>query len=63
MSNIGDIDDMVKNALFILKDENLPGFKSRALKKAKEFDIKNVVPQYEAFYQKVIEKVALEQKD
>jgi len=63
MSDIGDIDDMVKNALFVLRDENLPGFKSRALKKAKEFDIKNVVPLYEAFYQKVIDKVALEQKD
>ncbi|MFT7420893.1 MAG: N-acetyl-alpha-D-glucosaminyl L-malate synthase BshA [Algoriphagus sp.] len=63
MSSIGDIDDMVKNALFILRDENLPGFKSRALKKAKEFDIKNIVPHYEAFYRKVIEKVALEQKN
>jgi L-malate glycosyltransferase len=58
MSEIGDIDDMVKNSLFVLKDENLPTFKANALEKAKEFDIKNVVPQYEAYYQKIIDKVA-----
>ena len=60
MSDIGDIKDMVKNALFILTDENLPIFKANALEKAKEFDIENVVPQYEAYYQKIIDKVAAE---
>ncbi|WP_341227432.1 N-acetyl-alpha-D-glucosaminyl L-malate synthase BshA [uncultured Arcticibacterium sp.] len=58
MSEIGDIDDMAKNALFVLADENLDTFKANALAKAKEFDIKNVVPQYEAYYQKIIDKVA-----
>lgn len=60
MSEVGDVDDMVKNSLIVLADENLSRFKANALKKAKEFDIKNVVPQYEAFYQKIIDKVALE---
>ncbi|MCR9065323.1 MAG: N-acetyl-alpha-D-glucosaminyl L-malate synthase BshA [Cytophagales bacterium] len=57
MSNVGDIDDMVKNALHILSEENLATFKTNALARAKEFDIKNVVPMYEAYYRKIIEKV------
>ena len=57
MSNVGDIDDMVKNALHILSDENLANFKTNALARAREFDIKNVVPMYEAFYRKIVEKV------
>lgn len=55
MSNVGDIDDMVKNALIILKDENLPVFKKNALERAKEFDINNILPQYEKFYEKVLD--------
>ena len=34
LSNVGDIDDMVKNALFVLEDENLPTFKKNALVKS-----------------------------
>ncbi|TBX26999.1 N-acetyl-alpha-D-glucosaminyl L-malate synthase [Jiulongibacter sediminis] len=60
MSEIGDVDDMVKNALHILSDENLATFKTNALKRAKEFDIKNIVPKYEAYYRKIIEKVKAE---
>lgn len=54
LSNVGDVDDMVKNALFILQDENLPTFKANALARAKEFDISNIVPKYERFYEKVL---------
>ena len=54
LSNVGDVDDMVKNALYILQDENLPTFKSNALARAKEFDISTIVPQYERFYEKVL---------
>ena len=54
MSNVGDVDDMVKNALFILKDENLPGFKKRALERAQEFDINKILPCYVNYYEKVI---------
>jgi N-acetyl-alpha-D-glucosaminyl L-malate synthase BshA len=57
MSAVGDIDDMVKNACYILDDANLPQFKTNALRRAREFDIKNIVPQYEAHYQKIIEQV------
>jgi N-acetyl-alpha-D-glucosaminyl L-malate synthase BshA len=57
MSEVGDVADMVKNALHILSDENLATFKTNALRRAKEFDIKNVVPKYEAYYHRIIEKV------
>jgi N-acetyl-alpha-D-glucosaminyl L-malate synthase BshA len=50
LSDVGDIDDMVKNTLFVLKPENLATFKKNALARAKEFDIDRIVPQYEAFY-------------
>lgn len=34
LSDVGDIDDMVNNALFILDDKNLPTFKENALNRA-----------------------------
>jgi len=55
LSNIGDVDDMVKNALYILQDENLATFKANALTRAKEFDIIHIVPMYERHYEKVLE--------
>lgn len=55
LSNVGDVDDMVKNALYILQDENLPTFKANALARAREFDITNIVPMYERYYERVLE--------
>ncbi len=57
LSNVGDIEDMVKNTLFILKDENLPKFKANALEHAKTFDITNILPKYEAYYDKIVMQV------
>ncbi len=54
LSNVGDVDDMVRNAMYILQDENLPIFKANALARAKEFDIANIVPMYERYYEKVL---------
>jgi N-acetyl-alpha-D-glucosaminyl L-malate synthase BshA len=55
MSNVGDIDDMVKNALAIFKDDaTLLQFKVNALTQAKKFGIENIVPIYEALYQRMI---------
>jgi L-malate glycosyltransferase len=56
LSNIGDVEDMTRNALFILDKQNLPIFKQNALKRAKEFDITYILPQYESYYHEVIEK-------
>jgi L-malate glycosyltransferase len=58
MSNIGDVEDMTSNALHILDKNNLPKFKQNALARAKEFDISRILPLYEAYYQKVMEKAA-----
>ncbi|MBP6512939.1 MAG: N-acetyl-alpha-D-glucosaminyl L-malate synthase BshA [Bacteroidia bacterium] len=56
MSNVGDVDDMAKNALTILRtDESLKKFKSQALSRAKEFDTHVITPMYEQYYAKVIE--------
>jgi len=52
MSNVGDIQDMCKNALIIFKDE--AKFKTNALAQAKKFDIENIVPKYEALYHRLI---------
>ena len=51
LSAIGDVDEMAKNALYILKDESiLETFKTNAEKEAVKFDILNIVPMYEAVY-------------
>jgi L-malate glycosyltransferase len=47
---IGDIKEMTARALEILDDQNLPGFKERALARAKEFDVTKILPMYEQFY-------------
>ena len=55
LSDIGDIDDMVEKALYILDERNLPGFKQRALERAKQFDMQVIVAEYEAYYREVVE--------
>ena len=56
MSPIGDIQDMSKNAMFILDPKNLPRFKENALNRAKKFDVTKILPLYENFYEKVLIK-------
>jgi N-acetyl-alpha-D-glucosaminyl L-malate synthase BshA len=51
LSNVGDVDDMIKNALYILKEENLPEFKKNALSRAKEFEGNVILPQYLDYYE------------
>ena len=57
ISEIGDVPDMVKNALFVLDDANLPRFKAAARARAEEFAVDNIVPLYEECYRKAIEEV------
>lgn len=55
MSNVGDVEDMSKNALTILKDdETLKTYKNNALAQAKKFDIDKIVPEYEALYKRMV---------
>jgi N-acetyl-alpha-D-glucosaminyl L-malate synthase BshA len=61
MSNVGDVEDMTRNALHILNKDHLPSFKANALKRAKEFDISKILPLYENYYNKILEKSALKE--
>jgi len=57
LSNVGDIDDMTKNALYILSDKKLLNtFKENARKEALKFDLQAIVPKYEAIYQDTLAK-------
>jgi glycosyltransferase involved in cell wall biosynthesis len=58
MSSIGDIEDMTQKALLVLDKNNLPVFKANALNRAKEFDISKILPLYENYYHKILEKTA-----
>ncbi|MCT1529496.1 N-acetyl-alpha-D-glucosaminyl L-malate synthase BshA [Sphingobacterium daejeonense] len=58
LSDVGDIDDMAKNSIYILEDcQRLNEFKENALQRAKDFELSKIVPIYENFYSEVIEKV------
>lgn len=55
LSEIGDVDDMAKHALYILEDcDRLKKFKQAAYQRAKEFDIHRILPLYETYYEEVI---------
>jgi L-malate glycosyltransferase len=57
LSNIGDVEDMAKNAIHILKDdETLKTFKANAIAHAETFEKHRIIPQYEALYEEVIAK-------
>lgn len=55
VSEVGDVNDMVRNALYILDETNLATFKANALARAHDFDINTIVPLYEQFYQRTID--------
>lgn len=58
LSEVGDIDDMAKNAIQLLQhDDMLETFRKNALKQAKRFDISNILPEYEAYYEEVLKTV------
>ena len=60
LSNVGDITDMSKNAIYILSDEaRLNQFKDNARKEAKKFDLHQIVPQYEAIYEETMNRCML----
>lgn len=57
LSEVGDTDDMIKNALHILSDETrLKTFKASARKAALKFDLHEIVPQYEAIYEDTLSR-------
>ena len=56
VSDIGDVNDMAKNAITILSsEETLTTFRTQALAQARRFDINNILPIYEEYYEEIIE--------
>lgn len=57
LSNVGDVDDMARNAIAILNDEKiLEKFRNNAFEQAKKFSIEKILPMYEKLYEQVIGK-------
>ncbi|MEL6628829.1 MAG: N-acetyl-alpha-D-glucosaminyl L-malate synthase BshA [Bacteroidota bacterium] len=55
-SPVGDVDKMAQDALYILSDDaRWTEFSQRAYAHAQTFSIDKVVPQYESYYQQVVE--------
>ena len=55
LSDVGDINNMAKNAIKILKDSTkLINFKKNAKQQANKFDVHNIVPHYEDIYKKTL---------
>ncbi|WP_257666263.1 N-acetyl-alpha-D-glucosaminyl L-malate synthase BshA [Parapedobacter tibetensis] len=55
LSEVGDVDSMAANAIHILEDNTrLEQFKEAALERAKDFQLANIMPLYEQYYQEVI---------
>lgn len=60
LSNVGDVEDMAKNALEIIKDDKtLEQFRKNAQVRARQFDLDSVVQQYEAVYDSLLESVKI----
>lgn len=58
LSELGDVDDMAKNTLKLLQDDALlKQFSQQAFEQAQQFDLKYVLPKYEAYYEQVIHQV------
>ena len=61
MADIGDVETMAENSLKLLQDEALLNtFRKNALEQSKRFDIEIILPQYEAYYQKVAKRFQAE---
>lgn len=55
LSDVGDVEDMAKNTITLLSDDELlQQFRANALAQAKRFDIKNILPLYEEYYEEVL---------
>jgi len=58
MSDVGDIESLVKNTIYLLESEKrLEKFKKQATERAKEFDISVVISRYESLYTEALGEV------
>ncbi len=61
LSNVGDIDDMALNSMKILEsDETLAQYKQQAYDHSLKFSLKNILPKYQAIYERLVNKVPAE---
>ncbi|MDI9310672.1 MAG: N-acetyl-alpha-D-glucosaminyl L-malate synthase BshA [Limnohabitans sp.] len=57
LSEVGNVKEMSKNSLIILRDDEvLDSFKKNAFQRAKEFSIEKIVPLYEELYKSALKK-------
>ena len=57
MSDAGNVNEMARYAIELLQnDEMLTRFRKNALAQARRFDIDNILPDYEAYYEEVLER-------
>lgn len=55
MSDVGDVEDMARNAIFILEDNaRHEKFRRNALARVKDFSLEKILPQYIALYNSVL---------
>jgi N-acetyl-alpha-D-glucosaminyl L-malate synthase BshA len=55
LAEVGDVKAMAGHTLTLLRDpELLARFRKNALERAREFDISNILPQYEAYYESIL---------
>lgn len=60
LSEVGDIENMAKNAISILgTKKTLESFKQNAKKQAMKFDVNEIVPLYEKIYKRVLNETIL----
>lgn len=57
LSEVGDVEEMAKNSIKLLNDKaKLSEFRVNAIKRAKEFSLEAILPEYEALYEEVLEE-------
>ena len=57
LSDIGDVESMGAHALMLLENEDmLKEFSRNALEQARKFDISIILPQYEAYYEEILNR-------
>lgn len=57
MSDAGNVNEMARYAIELLQNEEmLARFRTNALAQARRFDIDNILPDYEAYYEEVLER-------
>lgn len=57
MSNVGDVEDMTRNTLYLLETPGmLERFSKQAKERSKDFDLQKILPVYENMYREVLEK-------